>query len=77
MRPSGVLVTPNNQLWATDAHGTVKVFDLTNAQPPFSNVSPIATISTGAQCRSDEIGFDPNDHVIMVGNPADDCRDRR
>ena len=70
MGPSGILVTPNNQLWADDAHGTVKVFDLTHAQPPF-DLSPIATISTGAQCRADEIGFDPKDHVIMVGNPAE------
>ena len=68
--PSGVVVTPNNQLWATDAHGTVRVFDLNNAQPPF-NLSPIATISTGAQCRADEIGFDPKDHVILVGNPTE------
>src|SRR6267378_2553226 len=71
MGPSGILVTPDNHLWADDAHGTVKVFDLTNAQPPFNNVSPVATISTGAQCRADEIGFDPKDHVIMVGNPAE------
>jgi len=40
MGPSGVLVTPDNHLWADDAHGTVKVFDLTNAQPPFNNVRP-------------------------------------
>jgi hypothetical protein len=71
MGPSGVLVTPNNHLWADDAHGTVKVFDLTDAQPPFSNLAPVATISTGAQCRADEIGFDPKDHVIVVGNPAE------
>ena len=71
MGPSGVLVTSDNQLWADDAHGTVKVFDLKNAQPPFNDVTPIATISTGAQCRADEIGFDPKDHVIMVGNPAE------
>lgn len=71
MGPNGILVTPNNHLWADDAHGIVKVFDLTNAQPPFNNLSPIATISTGAQCRADEIGFDPKDHVIMVGNPAE------
>jgi hypothetical protein len=70
MGPSGVVVTPNDQLWATDAHGTVKVFDLTNAQPPF-NLSPVATISTGGQCRADEIGFDPKDHVILVGNPTE------
>jgi DNA-binding beta-propeller fold protein YncE len=70
MGPSGILVTPDNHLWADDAHGTVKVFDLADAQPPFK-VSPIATLSTGAQCRADEIGFDPKDHVIMVGNPAE------
>src|SRR6202049_3999280 len=70
MGPSGVVVTPNNQLWATDAHGLVRVFDLNNAEPPL-NLSPIATISTGAQCRADEIGFDPKDHVIMVGNLAE------
>jgi DNA-binding beta-propeller fold protein YncE len=71
MGPSGVLVTPGNQLWADDAHGTVKVFDLTIAKPPFSDLAPVATISTGAQCRADEIGFDPKDHVIVVGNPAE------
>ena len=70
MGPSGVVVTPDNHLWADDAQGIVKVFDLTNAEPPF-NLSPIATISTGAQCRADEIGFDPKDHVIMVGNPGE------
>jgi hypothetical protein len=68
--PSGVLVTPNNQLRATDAHGTVKVFDLTDAQPPF-NLARIATIFIGAQCRADELAFDPSDHLIIVGNPAE------
>jgi hypothetical protein len=71
MGPSGVVVTSDNHLWADDAHGTVKVFDLTNAKPPFNDVSPVATISTGAHCRADEIGFDPKDHVIMVGNPEE------
>src|SRR6201998_4615899 len=55
MGPNGIVVTPNNQLWADDAHGTVKVFDLNKAEPPFSSVMPIATISTGANCRADEI----------------------
>jgi len=70
MGPSGVMVTSNNDLWATDAHGTVKVFDLTSAQPPF-HLTPIATISTGAQCRADELAFDPKDHLVIVGNPAE------
>jgi len=71
MGPSGVVMASGNHLWADDAHGLVKVFDLTDAQPPFTNVTPIATISTGAQCRADEIGFDPKDHLILVGNPAE------
>jgi len=71
MGPNGIVVTPNSQLWADDAHGTVKVFDLNKAEPPFSNVMPIATISTGANCRADEIGFDPKDHLIIVGNPEE------
>jgi DNA-binding beta-propeller fold protein YncE len=70
MGPSGVMVTPNNKLWVTDAHGTVRVFDLINAQPPF-NLTPIATISTGAQCRADELAFDPKDHLVIVANPAE------
>jgi hypothetical protein len=71
MGPSGIVVTPDNHLWADDAHGTVKVFDLAGAQPPFNNLAPIATISTGAGCRADEIGYDPQDHVIVAGNPAE------
>src|ERR1700739_952355 len=71
MGPNGIVVTPNNQLWADDAHGTVKGFDMAKAEPPFTNVSPIATISAGAHRRADEIGFDPKDHIIMVGNPEE------
>jgi hypothetical protein len=71
MGPSGVVMASGNHLWADDAHGIVKVFDMTDAQPPFTNVTPIATISTGAQCRADEIGFDPKDHLILVGNPEE------
>src|SRR6202521_3217583 len=71
MGPSGVVVTPDNHLWADDAKGTVKVFDMTDAKPPFSDLRPTATISTGAVCRADEIGFDPKDHVIVVGNPTE------
>ena len=71
MGPNGVMVTPDNHLWADDAHGTVKVFDLSGAKPPFSGLAPVATISTGAVCRADELGFDPKDHVVVVGNPEE------
>lgn len=71
MGPNGVMVTPDNHLWADDANGTVKVFDLSIAKPPFHDMSPAATIVTGAVCRADELGFDPKDHVVVVGNPEE------
>ena len=43
-----LVVTPNHQLWATDAHGRVKVFFVSTAELPFNLVKPLATISTGA-----------------------------
>ena len=70
MGPNGILVTPDNHLWVADYPGLLKEFDLNNAEPPF-NLSPIATINTGAKCRADEVGYDPHDHVIMVGHPAE------
>ncbi len=70
MGPSGVVVTSTNMLFATDAHGGVKIFDLNKAQPPFTDVSPVATASTGNDCRADELGFDPKDHVVLVGSPT-------
>ena len=71
MGPNGVMVTPDNHLWADDANGTVKVFDLSIVNPPFRDVTPTATIMTGANCRADELGFDPKDHVVVVGNPEE------
>ena len=70
MGPSGILVTPDNKLWATDAKGTVKEFNLAGSKPPF-DLKPLATVTTGAICRADEIGYDPKDRVIMVGNPGE------
>ncbi|MDP9087373.1 MAG: hypothetical protein M3O26_01325 [Pseudomonadota bacterium] len=67
--PSGVLVTNDKKLWVTDSPGIVKIFDLEDAEPPFTTVTPIATISTGAMCRADELAFDPKDHVVIVGHP--------
>jgi hypothetical protein len=65
-------VTPDNHLWVADYPGKVWVFDLSNAQPPFGNLTPVvAPISTGATCRADELGYDPRNHVTMVGHPAE------
>jgi DNA-binding beta-propeller fold protein YncE len=72
MGPSGILVTPDNHLWVADFPGKVWAFDLSKPQPPFGNLNPMAPpLSTGASCRSDEIGYDPKDHVIVAGNPGD------
>jgi hypothetical protein len=64
--PSGVLVANGNRLWVTDFAGypnggLVKVFDLADAEPPFSMVTPAATIafSDVSKCRADELSFDP------------------
>jgi hypothetical protein len=43
-----MVVTPNHQLWAADAHGRVKVFLVSTAEPLFSLVKSLATISTSA-----------------------------
>jgi DNA-binding beta-propeller fold protein YncE len=72
MGPSGILVTPDNHLWVADFPGKVWAFDLSKPQTPFGNLNPMAPpLSTGASCRSDEIGYDPKDHVIVAGNPGD------
>ena len=57
-------------------HGVVKVFDLQGAAPPFTSLSPSATIifdgsggTLPAGCRADELELDPVDHIILVGFP--------
>src|SRR5207244_9187252 len=65
--PNGVLVTPDNHLWAGDGNSTVQVVDL-NVDPP----SIIRSISTGGSTdgRADEIGYDPLERIILVANNA-------
>ena len=55
------------QLWAGDAHSLVKVVDL-------SSGAIVATVSTGASNRADELAYDPQDHLILIANDADDPR---
>jgi hypothetical protein len=80
MGPSGVLVTPDNHLVVDSlvvnsgkATGEVFIFDLNSFTPPynFSASSAIASIATGAACRADELAYDPKDHILIVGDPAD------
>jgi hypothetical protein len=61
--PNGVLVTPDKKLWTGDGNSLVQVVDL-NLNPP----RIIQSISTGGSNRADELGYDPDDHIILVGN---------
>src|SRR5207245_11764846 len=64
--PDGVRVVPaDRQLWAGDAHSLVKVVDL-------SSGAIVATVSTGASNRADELAYDPQDHLMLIANDADD-----
>lgn len=71
--PNGVLVIHSqDELWAADGPGdrmnsSVKVIDL-RANPP----RIIQTIFTNGTRRSDEMSFDPEDHILAVVNNADD-----
>ena len=73
-RPAITLSGPNglafdaqkHELWAADGDSTVKVIDVA-ANPP----KIIASINTGGQKRADELGLDPKEGVVLVGNNAD------
>jgi len=61
--PNGVLVTPDNKVWAGDGFSRVQVIDL-NLNPP----QIVRTITTRGTNRADELAYDPVDHLIMIGN---------
>lgn len=69
--PNGVVVIHSqNQAWVGDGPGpamnsSVKVVDL-------ATNTIIDTIHTGGRGRSDEMAFDPTDHLLAVVNNADD-----
>lgn len=74
--PNGVLVLRVGgvtQLWVGDGvtssspTSSVKVFDLSTP----STGTLAASISTGGQCRADELAYDPVDHVVIIANDAD------
>jgi hypothetical protein len=70
--PSGVLVTPDKKLWASDGNSMVRVADVNPASPSYLQI--IKSISTaipecGSHCdRADEIAYDGTDHIILVAN---------
>jgi hypothetical protein len=63
--PNGVLVTPDNFLWAGDSDSTLQVVDL-NKTPPLITQSIL--IGKTADGRADELAYDPFDRVILIAN---------
>ena len=63
--PNGVVAVGRHQFWAGDGDSTVKVVDLRTRKV-------IASISTGGHKRTDEMAYDPRDHLVVAVNNADD-----
>jgi hypothetical protein len=76
--PNGVVVTPSQQLWAGDGNSTVRVADVNPESPTYLQI--IASINTAVEecddgtlhyCgRADEIGYDPEHHIILIAIPT-------
>jgi hypothetical protein len=76
--PNGVLVTPGGILWAGDGNATTTVADVNPGSPHYLSI--IGRISTsisdcdGANAhycgRADELGYDPEHHIILIANNA-------
>lgn len=66
--PNGVLALQRadgrTELWAGDGDSTVKVVDL-------DKMAIVDSIKTGGTMRADELAYDPQHRVIMVGNDRD------
>lgn len=62
--PNGVLIAEKNDVWVGDGGSNMWVIDLDSG-----NVD--AKINTGGTKRADELCFDPNDHIILMANDAD------
>jgi DNA-binding beta-propeller fold protein YncE len=63
--PNGVVAVGRNQFWAGDGDSTVKVVDVRTRKV-------IASIPTGGKKRTDELSYDPRDHLVIAVNNADD-----
>src|SRR5438552_9487052 len=64
--PNGVVVSPDNILWAGDGNSLLQAVDL-NVNPPRIT----HTISLGnpvADGRADELAYDPFERIVLVGN---------
>lgn len=62
--PNGVVAVGAHEFWATDGDSSVKVVDS-------RTMKVIASIPTNGKERTDEIAYDPRDHLIVAVNNAD------
>jgi DNA-binding beta-propeller fold protein YncE len=63
--PNGLVAVGPRQIWAGDGDSTVKIID-TGSQ------KVIETIRTGGSHRVDELAYDPQDHLVVTANNADE-----
>ena len=63
--PNGVVAVGRDEFWAGDGNSTVKVVDLRTRKV-------LASIPTGGRKRTDEMTYDPRDHLVVAVNNADD-----
>lgn len=63
--PNGVVAVGSREFYAGDGDSSVKVVDVRTKKV-------IASISTGGSKRTDEMTYDPRDHLVVAVNNADD-----
>ena len=62
--PNGVVAVGPHEFWATDGNSSVKVVDIRSKKV-------VASIPTQGKYRTDELTYDPRDHLIAAVNNAD------
>ena len=62
--PNGVVAVGSHEFWATDGDSSVKVVDA-------RTMTVVASIPTNGKERTDEIAYDPRDHLVIAVNNAD------
>ena len=62
--PNGVVAVGAHEFWASDGDSSVKVVDA-------RTMKVVASIPTNGKERTDEIAYDPADHLVIAVNNAD------
>jgi len=63
--PNGLVVTPDNILWAGDGNSLLQAVDL-NLSPP--RITHTITVGTPQDGRADEIAYDPFERIVLIAN---------